>query len=94
MKFLRTSLFALGLVTLVLGIQCLLVDSFVLNDSTTRYLAEQFGEPATTFEGAATQVVLSSGIPVQHSLRPSGWLGFVLVSIGAIVAISYWPPGK
>ncbi len=94
MRTLHTALFALGTIILVLGIQCLLVDSFVLNDSTTRYLAEHFGEPTSTLKGATTKVVLATGIPVHHTLKPAAWVGFALVTIGAVVAISYWPTGN
>ena len=92
MRIRRRHLFVTGLVLLLLGTQLRVVDAYVLNDTTTRLLAEHFGEPATTAKGAIQRAYLATGAPASYTIRPPRWIGYSLLSIGFILTACFWPP--
>jgi hypothetical protein len=90
MKFNRDHYLMAGLVLLLLGIQLRLVDTFVLNERTSNYLAERM---------AKRQVASASGLPTaiftqspfqtesRRRIQPQRWIGWSLVSIGGVCVL-------
>ena len=85
MELNRNQFFLLGMVILFLGIQFRLVDSIVLNERATRFLAERTKSSGSM--DSLTQMFPAMGPTAKKSLRPPQWLGWALVSVGAVLVL-------
>ena len=86
MEINRNQWFMIGLVVLALGIQFRMVHSFVLNEKTTKILAERLKKAET----AVTTFIPSletSPPPSRREIEPPRWLGFMMISAGAVVVL-------
>ncbi len=87
MEINRNQWFMAGIIVLVLGLQFRLVDSYTLNQRTTQFLAEKAGKPhEKTFMGARG-MLSSAGPQVRKVVRPPDWLGWALLSTGAVLVL-------
>lgn len=80
----RNQYFMVGIVILLLGLQFHAVDSFVLNEKTTHFLAKR------TASAGSTQAIFASLAPgelTRKVVRPPDWLGWCLTSVGAILIL-------
>ena len=75
-----------GVVLFLLGLQFRLVDSFVLNENSTRALHRFSQRSNITDSNLATKVYMQVGSP-KKSLRPPNWLGYVLLSVGGVMCL-------
>ena len=86
MEINRNQWLMIGLVILALGIQFRTVDSFVLNAKTTEIIAKRLHKNdtvATTFLPAFHV----SAPPSQRVIKPPRWLGFMMISVGAVLIL-------
>ncbi|HXT59096.1 MAG TPA: hypothetical protein VN699_10695 [Pirellulales bacterium] len=83
MEFNRNHYFLAGIVLLLVGIQLRMVDAFVLNESTTRFLSQQSGGAA----GAAGSILPAIGPTPRKTVRPPEWLGWALMSVGSVLVL-------
>jgi hypothetical protein len=82
----RNRYFMFGIILFLLGLQFRLVDSFVLNESSTRAV-HRFAQRANVADNnAATNAYMQVGHP-KKNLRPPNWLGFVLLSVGGVMSL-------
>lgn len=84
MEFNRNHYLILGVLLLLLGFQLRSVDSYVLNEPVTRFLATRFGD----LEGSGGEVkkfMATNGPLPRKEIRPPQWLGWALMSIGAVL---------
>ncbi len=86
----RNQYFLLGLIILALGIQLRLVDSYVLNPESTKFLAKKLGTPEQQ-AGAEHLTLLDSSTggateSFRH-VRPPIWLGWALISVSAVLIL-------
>ena len=82
----RNRYFMLGVILFLLGLQFRLVDSFVLNESSTRAL-HRFSQRVNVADNSlATNVYMQVGAP-KKNLRPPNWLGFVLLTVGGVMSL-------
>jgi hypothetical protein len=92
MELNRNQYFLFGLVLLLVGIQLRMVDSYVLNEQATKFLAEKFG---TRAQDAAAQTALptldlatgGAGSVPMRTVRPPIWLGWAFMSVGAVLVL-------
>ncbi len=82
----RNRYFMLGIILFLLGLQFRIVDSFVLNESSTRALHRFVQKANIADSNAATNVYMRVGTP-KKNLRPPNWLGFVLLSVGGVMSL-------
>jgi hypothetical protein len=82
-EFNRNHYFMIGIIVLLLGLQFRLVDTYVLNEKTTRFLAER--SPGAS--SAQTTLVSLSGPVSRKVVRPPEWLGWALVSVGSVLVL-------
>ena len=83
----RNQVLLAGLVVLALGIQLLLVDSYVLTPEFTQFLAEKTDHPVAAVNGA-TAAFMTSGAPVaQKTVKPPEWIGWALLSLGSVLIL-------
>jgi hypothetical protein len=92
MELNRNQYFLFGLVIFLLGIQLRLVDSFVLNERATHFLAErmqQFKSQQVASAGDNATILATSSLPplAKHRLNPPDWLGWSLVSVGSVLIL-------
>lgn len=90
MEFNRNQYFMAGLVVLLVGIQLRLVDTFVLNEKATQFLAHRIqalkGQQIASADGAAT--LLTTPPPAhKHRLHPPPWIGWAFVSVGSVLIL-------
>jgi hypothetical protein len=88
MELNRNQFFMLGMVLLLLGLQIRMVDTYVLTPKCTRLLAEKTGHPmAAAIEAADKFGGPQSAAVAPHPLKPPDWLGWSLMSIGAVLIL-------
>ncbi len=86
----RNQYFLIGLVILALGIQLRLVDSYILNQSSTKFLAQRLGTPEQQAGAKALPVMDVGTGGASESLRrvrPPIWLGWALMSVSAVLIL-------
>ena len=85
MEFNRNQYFFLGVLILLLGVQVRNVSAYVLTPEATRFLAESTGTSSTD----ATLMSISSdlGSEPRKVLNPPEWLGWCLMSVGAVLVL-------
>jgi len=85
----RNRYFMLGVVLFFLGLQFRLVDSFVLNEGSTRAL-QKIVKQAKVAEGgnpATNAFMQASPVMPKKSFKPPQWLGFVLLTVGGVISL-------
>jgi hypothetical protein len=86
MEINRNQWMMIGLVILALGVQFRMVDSFVLNQKTTEIIAKRLHQDdvvANTFMPAFNL----QAPPSQRVIKPPRWLGFMMISVGAVLIL-------
>ncbi len=79
----RNQYFLVGLVVLVLGLQFRAVETYVLNEKTSRFISERMPVLASMDDS----LVPSAGPKPRKTLRPPGWLGYAVISVGAVLIL-------
>jgi len=74
----RNQFFMAGVFLVLLGVQFRLLDSVTLNEKATEFLA------AHTTSAASAMSFLPSSVAPKKVLHPPQWLGWALMSIGAV----------
>ncbi len=88
MQFTRNRYFMAGVLLFLLGIQFRLVQSFVLNEQTTRTLAKVMKQsPVADNSPTMSSFLLSVHPSPKKHLEPPRWLGLAMVAVGAVVAL-------
>ena len=82
----RNRYFMFGVVLFLLGLQFRLVDSFVLNENSTRALHRFSQRSNIADSNLTTSIYMQVGSP-KKSLRPPNWLGFVLLTVGGVICL-------
>jgi hypothetical protein len=89
MELNRNQYMLIGVLCLLLGLQFRMVDTFVLNESSTRFLARQSArtEPASisalpTWFGSQSPVLFQ-----RKRIQPPRWWAWVLITAGAVLML-------
>ncbi len=80
MEFNRNQFFMAGVFILLLGIQFRMVDTITLNDKTSKFLAARAASATTN---TLANILPTGGVPKQ-TFHPPQWLGWALISGGAV----------
>ena len=88
MELNRNQFLLIGLVLILLGLQLRFVDTFVLNESSTKFLARQTGkaEPKSMWTMPVSLATQGSMAP-RKKIRPPRWLAWALLSVGAVFVL-------
>ena len=86
MELNRNNWFLIGLVVLFLGLQFRAVDTFVLNDKASKFLAERV-QPAVTDSSQFPRFLASVGPTPRKSIKLPPWLGFAMISVGSVLVL-------
>ncbi len=88
MELNRNHFFLIGLILLFFGIQFRMVDSVVLNGKTSEFIAKRLQKKPAGTGSDLPPSLLSSPPPVsRRTIRPPDWLGWMLVSVGAVFVL-------
>lgn len=88
MEINRNHYLAIGLVLVLLGIQFRCVDSLQLTPETTQFLAKRMKKkPESANPLMAILPKTTSSLAPQKTIRPPKWLGYSLLSIGAVLMV-------
>ena len=79
----RNQIFMLSLVVLLFGLQLRFVESYVLNEKASRFIAERM-QAASGTSGGGPQFFAAAGPTPRRTIHPPDWLGWALISFGAV----------
>jgi hypothetical protein len=86
----RNQFFMAGLVVFLFGIQLRMVDTFVLNERATQFVAQRIQQIKGQQIASASDVrtLLAAQSPShKHRLRPPTWIGWAFVSVGSVLIL-------
>ena len=88
MELNRNHYLGIGMILLLLGLQFRFVDSFQLTDATTKFLAKRMKKEVTATQSPMA-AIFGQRKPdtIQKTVRPPKWLGWSLISIGAVLVL-------
>jgi hypothetical protein len=90
MEFNRNQIFLAGLVVFLLGVQLRMVDTFVLNERATQFVAQRIQQVKGQQVASASDVrtFMAAQAPIaKHRLQPPAWLGYSLLSVGGVLVL-------
>jgi hypothetical protein len=90
MEINRNQYFFAGLVLLLLGVQYLLIDTLVLKPECAKFLGEEQSQPIVAARDALGSLVQTSNTLASKTVRPPEWIGWALLSIGAVLVLHSW----
>lgn len=87
MEFDRNRYFMIGVLLFLLGIQFRMVESFVLNEPSTRVLARIAKNSQVASQDFSTNLYMNVHPSPKKSIKPPGWLGWALVTAGSVICL-------
>ncbi len=88
MEFDRNRYFMIGVLLFLLGIQFRSIESFVLNEPSTRMLARfTHGSQYASAADFGTSLYLNVHPSPKKQLKPPTWLGWVLLTSGGVICL-------
>lgn len=87
MELNRNHFFVAGMLIVLLGVQFRMVDAFVLNESTSRFLAQRFGSPAEQATTGLQSLLPINTPPARKTIRVPHWLGWAFLSVGSVLVL-------
>ncbi len=87
MEFSRNRYFALGVLFLLLGLQFRMIDSFVLNEASTRALSRVANDTQLASQDFTTTLYTTANPQFKKRVTPPRWLGFALLAVGGVIAL-------
>jgi hypothetical protein len=89
MELNRNHYLLIGVLALLLGLQFRAVDTFVLNEASTQFLAQQSArtEPANIW---SLPIALSAQTPIANQrkkVKPPRWLSWTLMTAGVVLIL-------
>jgi hypothetical protein len=80
----RNQYFMIGVILLLVGFQLRIVDSYVLNEKATKFLAERTaGKNSST----TTLLAVAPAKLTNKVVRPPLWVGLCMMSVGAVLVL-------
>jgi hypothetical protein len=90
MDITRNQFFFAGLLCLFLGGQFRAIDTVELTPDFTQFLAERTGHPLASVNEVTQSLTQSDKPMAKKTVRPPDWLGWSLISIGAVLVLHSW----
>lgn len=86
MSFYRNRYFFSGILLILLGLQFRRVESFVLNEPTTRFVAKMTNTPLV--DNSTTMGALFAPVTPkpQKKVTPPRWMGLSMIAIGCVIS--------
>ncbi len=87
MEFNRNQWFLAGIVVLLLGIQLRYIETFVLNERTTQFLAQKMKDAELVASNDVGTSFAASAPVVKKAVTPPRWIGSLFVSVGSVLLL-------
>lgn len=88
MELNRNQFLLIGLVLILLGLQLRFVDTYVLNEHSTKFLARQAGRSeATSVWTLPVSLANQTGMAPRKRVRPPRWIAWALISVGGVFVL-------
>ena len=88
MELNRNQFLLIGLVLVLLGLQLRFVDTYVLNEQSTKFLARQAGRSdATSMWALPVSLASGDGMAPRTKVRPPRWIAFAVLSVGGVLVL-------
>jgi hypothetical protein len=90
MEFNRNQYFMAGLLIFLLGMQFRMVETFVLTEKATQFIAQRvqaWKQPQMASVNSFPTMVAASAPVANHHLKPPKAIGWALVSIGSVLIL-------
>jgi hypothetical protein len=86
-EFNRNRYFMIGVLLFLLGLQFRMVESFVLNETSTRVLARMTrGSKYASASNMGQAMYMNVAAP-KKQFKPPTWIGFALLSAGGVICL-------
>jgi hypothetical protein len=76
-----------GVLLLLLGMQFRMVDSFVLNETSTRVFAKFVKDAQLASSDLGSQMYMSVYPSAKKTVKPPNWLGLALLTMGGVICL-------
>ncbi|MCM2373881.1 hypothetical protein [Aporhodopirellula aestuarii] len=83
----RNRYFLIGVLLLLLGSQFRMIDSFVLNEPTTRALADMSRKSSPTTSESFSSFLMQVHPKPTKRVHPPRWLGLAMIAVGSVVSL-------
>lgn len=87
MEFDRNRYFMIGMLLFLLGVQFRMVESFVLNETSTRALARIAEDSQLASQDFGANLYLEVHPSPKKNVKPPHWLGWVLLTTGGVISL-------
>lgn len=87
MQLTRNRYFMLGVLMILLGIQFRMIDSFVLNEPTTRALARMTKQSSVAANDSLTNFMMQVHPKPTKRVTPPRWLGLAMIAVGSVISL-------
>ena len=87
MEFDRNRYFMIGMLLFLLGIQFRMVESFVLNETSTRAIAKVAKVSQIASQDFGTNLYMNVHPSPKKTIKPPHWLGWALLTAGGVVCL-------
>ena len=87
MEFDRNRYFMIGVLLFLLGIQFRMVESFVLNETSTRALSKFAQESQLASQDLGTALYMNVHPSPRKTVRPPHWLGWAMLTAGGVICL-------
>lgn len=87
MEMNRNRYFLVGVLLILLGTQFRMIDSFVLNEPTTRVLAKMSQKSQPTVNDSFSSFLMQVHPKPTKRVHPPRWLGLAMIAVGSVVSL-------
>ena len=87
MEMNRNRYFLVGVLLILLGIQFRMIDSFVLNEPTTRALSNVSRSSQPTVNDSFSAFLMQVHPKPTKRVHPPRWLGLAMIAVGTVVSL-------
>ncbi|QEG39948.1 hypothetical protein UC8_19500 [Roseimaritima ulvae] len=83
----RNRYFLIGMLLILIGIQFRMVESFVLNEQTTRVLAKVTNTKPVASSDMMSSLLMQVYPAPTKRIAPPRWIGLAMIAVGAVVSL-------
>ncbi|EGF24841.1 conserved hypothetical protein, membrane [Rhodopirellula baltica WH47] len=83
----RNRYFMIGVLLILLGVQFRMVDSFVLNEPTTRAMAKMSKKSNVVAQDSFSNFLMQVHPKPTKRVHPPRWLGLAMIAVGTVVSL-------